>query len=65
MSTEATMMHPQMMPNGSYDGVWGGYHVDFVVEGVLYTARTKIGIRTPAAKCKVVICDSHVTVDIP
>lgn len=64
MNTEATMPHPQMMPNGIYDGVWGGYHVDFLVEGALYKAQTKIGIRTPAAKCKVRICDGIVTVDI-
>ena len=65
MSTEATMPHPQMIPNGTYDGVWGGYNVNFVVDGLSYKAQTKIGIRTPATKCKVYICDSLVTVDIP
>jgi hypothetical protein len=41
------------IPDGTYDGIWGGYRVTFEVEGVQYEAETLDGIRTPRASCTV------------
>lgn len=40
---------------GKYVGNWGGYVVHFKVEGVEYTFQTPVGIRTPFARCTVII----------
>ena len=51
------------LPDGQYDGRWGGYHVTFVVDGIEYEAQTNIGIRTPNAPCVVTVSGGKMTVE--
>ena len=53
------------LPDGVYDGIWGGYQVTFEVAGIQYEAKTESGIRTPRAKCYVTIKDGRVSVALP
>lgn len=68
MTTEADgpihFLRPAIVPNGQYDGVWGGYQVKFECNGFPYGFRTKDGIRTPAAPCVVTVCFDKVTVEV-
>jgi len=51
------------LPDGTYDGTWGGYHVCFSVAGIEYELQTTDGIRTPSAPCKVVVHEGGITVE--
>lgn len=51
------------LPDGVYDGVWGGYVVSFTVDGVEYEVQSKDGIRTPRAPCKVTSKDGLLSVE--
>ena len=53
----------ETLPDGVYDGVWGGYCVNFSVKGVEYEAQTLIGIRTPRAECNVTVDDGTISVE--
>ena len=68
METAATELRqvasPTSLPDGIYDGVWGGYIVRFSVDGVEYEARTEIGIRTLRAPCRVSVMQGIITVSI-
>lgn len=46
---------PDPLPDGAYEGTWGGYDVTFIVNGVTYRAKTDIGIRTPNARCTILV----------
>lgn len=52
-----------VIPDGVYDGIWGGYRVRFYVDGVKYEANTSDGIRTPCAECTVTVKDGLITVE--
>lgn len=63
MHTKITELTPQdKVPDGVYDGIWGGYVVTFSVNGINYEAKTEEGIRTPAAKCRVISTNGKLTV---
>lgn len=51
------------IPEGTYDGIWGGYEVTFKVADTTYKAKTDIGIRTPAAPCYVISKKGQLTVE--
>lgn len=53
---------PKKIPNGSYDGIWGGYVVNVTIKGVDYELATDVGIRTPRAACTVHVSDGVITV---
>jgi hypothetical protein len=53
------------VPDGTYEGVWGGYRVTFEVEGVKHEAETLDGIRTPRASCTVTSKDGRLLVSLP
>lgn len=53
------------LPDGTFSGVWGGYQVTFAIAGIEYEARTQEGIRTPAARCRVIVHDGGITVELP
>lgn len=57
------MVHLSRLPNGVYRGIWGGYEVRVVIDGVHYKMKTENGIRTPKASCIVTIEDGKVTVE--
>ena len=52
------------IPNGIYDGTWGGSIVRFGIDGETYEAETDYGIRTPSAFCTVTVLDGVITVKI-
>ena len=53
------------IPDGQYEGTWGGYHVRFKVDhGREITAKTSVGIRTPSAPCIVTIAGDKATVNV-
>ena len=68
MATPATMLRRveeiERLPDGVYDGVWGGYVVRFSVDGIDYEAQTKDGIRTPRAECKITSKDGNLSVEV-
>lgn len=68
MATPATMLRRveeiDRLPDGVYDGVWGGYVVRFAIDGIDYEAQTKDGIRTPRAECKITITDGNLSVEV-
>ena len=68
MKTPATQLrrivNVSTIPDGVYDGVWGGYCVNFSVDGVEYEAQTLEGIRTPRAECKVTVDDGTISVGL-
>lgn len=41
------------IPDGEYDGIWGGYEVEFTVDGKKYKARTENGVRGMNIPCVV------------
>lgn len=67
MATPANMLRRieeiKRLPDGVYDGIWGGYVVRFVVNGVDYEAQTRDGIKTPRAACKVTSKNGKLTVE--
>jgi hypothetical protein len=67
MATTATGLRRtedvERLPDGIYDGIWGGYVVRFSVNGSEYEAKTGVGIRTPCAPCKVTSKDGKLTVE--
>jgi hypothetical protein len=67
MKTPATQLRRvealDLLPDGVYDGVWGGYVVRFTVDGIDYEAHTSEGIRTPRAKCKITITNGKLSVE--
>ena len=54
----------ERLPDGVYDGVWGGYVVRFSVDGIDYEAQTKDGIRNPWCHCKITSKDGNLSVEI-
>jgi hypothetical protein len=50
------------LPNGEFDGIWGGYEVKATIHGEKYRFRVDNGIRTPRAECIVFIQDGNVGV---
>lgn len=54
---------PASLPNGEYQGTWGGYEVDTKINGHTYRLHTERGIRTFAARCRVIIKDGQITVE--
>lgn len=54
----------ERLPDGIYDGIWGGYRVTFEVGGIAYEAQTQDGIRTPRAECKVTSKDGRLSVEV-
>lgn len=68
MATQVTQLrrveNVEPLPDGVYDGIWGGYCVIFDVDGVTYEGQTQDGIRTPRCKCKVTIANGKLSVDV-
>ena len=56
-------VRPANLPDGKYDGVWGGYVVKVSIGNANYELTTDLGIRTPAAPCLVSVDGSNVTVE--
>ncbi len=52
------------IPDGTYEGIWGGYRVTFEVQGVQHEAETLDGIRTPRASCTVTSKDGRLLVSL-
>lgn len=67
MLTTATQLRRveniERLPDGVYDGIWGGYMVCFTVDGVDHEAHTRDGIRTLRAPCKVTSKNGSLTVE--
>lgn len=55
--------HIERVPDGVYEGIWGGYFVAFSVAGINYEAQTRDGIRTMRAPCKVTVKDGKIEVE--
>lgn len=51
------------IPDGSYEGTWGGYVVRFSCGGMFHQGRTDKGIRTPSAPCVVTARNGQLTVE--
>ena len=51
------------MPDGKYQGTWGGYEVEVTIDGWQYRLKTVNGIRSMGAKCVVTVADGSVTVE--
>lgn len=58
-----TLPDEPKLPDGVYQGVWGGYHVRFAVHDVTYECQTTLGIRTPNTPCTVTIANGQITVE--
>jgi hypothetical protein len=67
MATPAELLrrveYLERIPDGVYDGIWGGYRVTFDVGGIQYDAQTVDGIRMPRAECKVTSKDGKLSVE--
>jgi len=50
------------IPNGVYPGIWGGYVVEFTVNGVQYKADTKDGVRGMNCRCSVSVHNGKIDV---
>lgn len=50
------------IPNGTYDGIWGGYNVRFGVGERNFEVKTDIGIRTMSAPCNVCVSNGNITI---
>lgn len=50
------------IPDGTYEGNWGGYVVTFRVGSETYEAKTKDGIRTPHCPCVVTVSGGQIEV---
>ena len=62
--TPAPWRSGERLPDGVYDGIWGGYRVTLNVGGIQYEAQTQDGIRTPRAECKVTSKDGMLLVEV-
>jgi len=51
-------------PEGIYRGTWGGYLVRFSAGADWYEAKTITGIRTPSAKCRVIVESGEIRVEL-
>jgi len=51
-------------PEGIYRGTWGGYLVRFCAGADWYEAKTNAGIRTPSAKCRVIVESGEISVEL-
>lgn len=50
------------IPNGEYEGVWGGYGAHALVDGEVIRFETEVWIRTTALPCTVCVRDGRVTI---
>lgn len=50
------------LPNGEYEGRWGGYVVDVEIAGRHYRMETDVGIRTMNCPCRVKVDGENITV---
>ncbi len=53
---------PDDIPDGTYDGVWGGRVVMFDARGKTYLADASEGIRAIKAPCRVTVKAGRITV---
>lgn len=51
------------LPNGEYEGTWGGYEVTVEIDGATYRFKTEDGIRTFNASVLVTVKDGVVSVE--
>jgi len=52
--TKAEMINSvslESLPEGDYNGTWGGYKATITIEGFQYRLRTSAGIRARSAPC--------------
>ena len=63
IAVDARRLETVKIPDGVYDGIWGGYRVIFKVDEIEYIANTEAGIRTPRAACKVTSKDGKLSVE--
>lgn len=59
---EVAPVNPNTLPDGEYDGHWGGYRAECVIHGSVYTFVTVEGIRTPRAPATITIRDGVINV---
>jgi hypothetical protein len=68
MNTPATQLRRVedvvRLPDGVYEGIWGGYRVTFSAYGIQYEAQTQNGIKMTHAKCKVTSKDGKLSVEV-
>jgi len=55
---------PPSIPDGIYDGIWGGYEIVFYACGKTFKAKTEEGVRGFGIKCAVSVCNGKITVSI-
>ena len=53
------------LPDGVYEGTWGGHEVKVSIEGIEYNIETDIGVRTFGMPCVVRIKAGEITIDTP
>lgn len=51
------------IPDGEYQGKWGGYTVTFKVDGKRHEAKTSIGVRCIDCPCTVVVRGGQIQVN--
>lgn len=56
-------VEPKEIPDGVYDGIWGGYNVKVFVGDKVYWLTSDIGIRTTASPCVITKDDCGFTVE--
>lgn len=55
---------PATLPDGEYEGTWGGYVVKVIFNGIEYRGDTNVGIRTPCAPCIVTVLNGEMSVKV-
>lgn len=57
-------LEPARLPDGEYEGRWGGYVVTVVHGGFEYQGSTSNAIRTPNAPCVVTVVNGEMNVRV-
>lgn len=49
------------IPDGTYEGTWGGYMVRFQIGGKSFEGRTSEGVRTPSCPCLITVAGNRIS----
>ncbi|AMV30884.1 hypothetical protein VN12_19675 [Pirellula sp. SH-Sr6A] len=52
------------IPDGEYEGIWGGYGVEFRTDVGIFAARCNMGVRGNAVPCVVSVIDGKFSVRV-
>lgn len=65
ISNAVQLLDASNCPDGVYDGVWGGYVINWEVAGNKYQGKTDVGLRGMDIACKVRVESGTFTVWTP